>query len=259
MAIALLLSVCCLYCCKKEKKTSNATEITYAGVPCAYFPLMFSCSAPTASSYSWNFGDSTGFISLPEVKHTYIHSGSFTITLYINNDQSHPVSKTIYIYPFLDFTFNQRLFGQPVNFKSSIPGSTYLWNFGDNSTSADTSPNHIYSATGNYKVTMTLNNDTLHVVNHTIEIVNDPVYTHLIAGMKLWHHVYTIDYTQTTYPKPDTSFSVTYIDPLTISIGADTLNYSSTYSDSTLRFFRTVNHDIWHEVTSIPTFKKIIL
>lgn len=88
---------------------------------------------------------------------------------------------------------------------------------------------------------MTINNNTSNIIDTTITIFKDPLYTHLIAGARLWHHnltasEYLISGTHdTTIYYPDTSFSVNYIDPLTIAIGTDTLLYFSS-SDSVLTF-----------------------
>ena len=46
--------------------------------------------------------------------------------------------------------------GYAVSFKSSFnkQASTYLWNFGDNSTSTEANPTHVYTSAGNYSVSL---------------------------------------------------------------------------------------------------------
>ncbi|CAN5904111.1 hypothetical protein BH11BAC7_BH11BAC7_04390 [soil metagenome] len=74
------------------------------------------------------------------------------------------VTVTIFPTPVAAFTFtpNNQCAGLPVNFTNTsagtIVGTTYLWNFGDATTSALVSPSHTYAAGGTYNVTLTVTN-----------------------------------------------------------------------------------------------------
>ncbi len=65
--------------------------------------------------------------------------------------------------PIAGFSANNGCFGDSTLFtdKTNTNGSfikTWLWNFGDNTTSALQNPRHLYTNPGNYKVTLTVNN-----------------------------------------------------------------------------------------------------
>ncbi|MGK0383476.1 MAG: putative membrane protein, partial [Bacteroidia bacterium] len=56
--------------------------------------------------------------------------------------------------------FSVTVSGEAVLFQNNSSfGNTYLWEFGDDSTSTEETPVHLYSAPGNYDVTLTVTND----------------------------------------------------------------------------------------------------
>jgi hypothetical protein len=60
--------------------------------------------------------------------------------------------------PLADFSVT--VSGEAVLFQNNSSfGNTYLWEFGDDSTSTEETPVHLYSAPGNYDVTLTVTND----------------------------------------------------------------------------------------------------
>src|SRR4029079_2266254 len=108
------------------------------------------------TSYSWDFGDGdTSSLSSP--LHTYISSGSFSVTLRVNNSYgcTRTFSKTKYISIIGGVTADFTNTNPPkciapvtVNFSntSNGPGSlSYTWNFGDGSNSNAADPVHTYS------------------------------------------------------------------------------------------------------------------
>lgn len=59
----------------------------------------------------------------------------------------------------VDAQFTANANGLSVQFNNqSVNGTSYFWNFGDGSTSSDSLPQHVYSAPGNYQVTLTVSN-----------------------------------------------------------------------------------------------------
>jgi len=117
------------------------------------------------TSYSWDFGDGdTSSLSSP--LHTYISSGSFSVTLRVNNSYgcTRTFSKTKYISIIGGVTADFTNTNPPkciapvtVNFSntSNGPGSlSYTWNFGDGSNSNAADPVHTYSVPGSYSVTL---------------------------------------------------------------------------------------------------------
>jgi PKD repeat protein len=128
-------------------------------------------------TYTWDFGDGTvGSGETPS--HTYAYGGNFTVTLTVAdgisgedtaettvsvqevNDQ--PVA--VHNGPFTAET------GQPIQFDASgsydadnldsTPTNdqtlSYLWDFGDGSTSSEVSPTHAYAASGEFTVSLTV-------------------------------------------------------------------------------------------------------
>lgn len=139
--------------------------------------------------------------------------------------------------------------GNAISFTSDAPtGYTFLWQFGDGSTSTDKQPHHIYDSTGKFEVTLVINGNVAFTAKDTV-IVGFHSFDQL-TGVKNWHHTYTgaspwPPY-HPAYPMSDTSFSVTFIDPLTISVGADTLSYlSNLHSDSLMAFSKQSGYYIY--------------
>ncbi|MDD1661388.1 MAG: PKD domain-containing protein [Methanomicrobiales archaeon] len=135
-------------------------------------------STGNPTSWAWDFGDGASSTE-QNPTHVYKLEGSYDVTLTVTNSYgSDTIKKTAsatdcvngatgYITvgrsPAADFL------GVPVSGKEPLTvaftdkslGSnirTYLWNFGDGSTSTDTNPSHTYTAVGAYTVTQTVTN-----------------------------------------------------------------------------------------------------
>ena len=120
----------------------------------------------------WQFGDGDtlgGNIISPT--HTYAHSGAFTacLTIYTQNGCSRSYCKTLTIIDstcHANFTFGATPVGTYISFmntSTSGAGSvvaTYLWNFGDNSTSTLANPTHQFAGHGTYNVCLTISTST---------------------------------------------------------------------------------------------------
>lgn len=113
-----------------------------------------------ANNYAWDFGDGqTSNATNPSV--TYNSNNAFTITLISSTafgcaDTTNSVF-TIYPQPIANFTYNPAVgcAPDPVNFiNHSTNGGSYVWYFGDSSTSNQSDPLHIYNFAGTYSVKM---------------------------------------------------------------------------------------------------------
>lgn len=139
--------------------------------------------APEASSYLWNFGDGTTS-NLQTPTHTYSSANTYTVTLTLANScgndtmiaKSFTVSSDIV--PKLEFDENWGMPGDSACPGDSVlfyafGGKSYKWEFGDGSSTTQTTPllistengqfyidivRHPYSATGTYKVKLTYTN-----------------------------------------------------------------------------------------------------
>lgn len=112
-----------------------------------------------ANNYIWDFGDATNS-SLQNPSHTYAQPGNYTITLIISGVAScaDTVTQSIIVNPLptAAFTPVPDICSLTTSFNNnSVNGTSYLWNFGDATTSTQTNPIHTYSASGNYTVTLT--------------------------------------------------------------------------------------------------------
>jgi hypothetical protein len=84
------------------------------------------------------------------------------------------------------FTFTQA--GGNVNFtNSSANGTSYLWNFGDGTTSTSTNPSHTYATSGNYNVMLiTTNNCDSDTVYHNVVIVVTGVEENSLGNIEIY-------------------------------------------------------------------------
>ncbi|MFC2114553.1 PKD domain-containing protein, partial [Bacteroidota bacterium] len=113
-------------------------------------------------SYSWNFDDGNSANS-QNPSHTYSSSDTFHVKLVVTSNYQCPDSsyRDMLVHPLPQASFSVSdtslcLVGNQFNFTnlSSIASGSvsYLWNFGDNSTSTQTSPAKSYSTAGTYQV-----------------------------------------------------------------------------------------------------------
>jgi PKD repeat protein len=119
----------------------------------------------------WDFGDGRSSYEQNPV-HTYHTAGTYTVTLYTSNqyqyddDDQEIVVSEILVIPDAYFKPSRHISIYPV-FPLSIPftnlsntdvGCTYLWDFGNDTTSTDENPTAIYDELGTYDVSLTITN-----------------------------------------------------------------------------------------------------
>lgn len=126
-------------------------------------------SSGTITQWEWNFGDGNTSTQQNPV-HTYTMAGTFNVFLKVTNNSG--CTNTIFKQQYIragagaaaDFISNVPNYCQvPVtvtfsNNSQAEPGATYLWEFGDGTTSTDINPAHTYTAFGNYTVKLTVQN-----------------------------------------------------------------------------------------------------
>ncbi len=146
--------------------TVNATEL--AG--CAPWAVNFQNNTTGASSFDYDFGDGSPHTlssTFPEVvAHTYLKGGTYTATLKSTNGCSFTTTtKTITVYPQPVPNFTADVTNGckkiRVNFTNNTPvANTYLWDFGDGTTSTDINPTHIFDDSKSpYTITLTATAD----------------------------------------------------------------------------------------------------
>ncbi len=129
-------------------------------------PALFNLKDSSYSKYSpinsikWQFDDnSTSTAS--NVTHTYNAIGSFPVKLQVQNEFGckDSITKNVNVSTVkadFDINVNDVCGGKPITFinKSSANATSYLWDFGDGTTSTDTTPVHHYSKEANYTVSL---------------------------------------------------------------------------------------------------------
>jgi gliding motility-associated-like protein len=144
----------------KASFTIDSVTTSGCGVPAT---VQFNNTSTGAVTFHWIFGDG-GFSSNGNPSHTYTHAGFFTIMLVAYN--SNGCSDTFTLKnpiklgpPQINDFEGLPVTGcvpQTIPFKADISSSqpivSYIWTFGDGTTSTDSTPQHTYSQPGTYNV-----------------------------------------------------------------------------------------------------------
>lgn len=120
----------------------------------------FDRSTGDPTAWSWTFGDMKSS-NARNPSHTYTAAGTYTVTLVASNTFTNgTVSRfvnTAPAAPTADFDWDAD--GREIQFvNKSTNATTLLWDFGDDTTSADPNPRHTYAQAGQYPVTLTASN-----------------------------------------------------------------------------------------------------
>jgi PKD repeat protein len=129
-------------------------------------------TSSNALTYLWNFGDGQTS-QLENPTHDYTESGSYTVTLMaINGDRTDTATQSNHIIvsdpvsPLADFSGTPLIGMKPLTVtftNTSTNAESYLWDFGDGTTSTEGNPVHQYLNPGAYSVVLTAaNGDVKH-------------------------------------------------------------------------------------------------
>ena len=118
-----------------------------------------------AFGFDWDFGDGATESGGPNVSHTYASPGSYQVTITaradgVSDSATHTVRvdanttplEAGFVASVPDALDQHTLFFQNITVGDA---STYRWDFGDGTTSTDSSPTHTYAGPGTYQVTIT--------------------------------------------------------------------------------------------------------
>jgi len=132
-------------------------------LPCKNMPVAFTNTSTGASTYTWLFGDG-GTSTLASPTHAYATNGTYTVKLVAVDAAGCRDTMTFVNYitvtgPNAAFTMSDSVSVCPplvVAFTNGSSGGAinYQWAFGDGNTSTLLSPSNMYTATGNYTVTL---------------------------------------------------------------------------------------------------------
>lgn len=138
-------------------------------LPCTNLSYSFTnTSVPTRGSFdpntfTWDFGDNTPLVTAsqaPPVQHTYASSGTYIVKLSIDDSAfcNSPADtvKTVRLSPQVKAQFETPARGcvpyTAVFINNSLGGLSFIWDFGDGSTSTSDNPSHLYDRVGTYVV-----------------------------------------------------------------------------------------------------------
>lgn len=141
-----------------------AADKTRGGAPMDVQFTDKSTGAPT--TWTWDFGDGASSTE-QNPKHTYTTLGTYTVTLTASNENgSDTTTKTNLIVttlaPVAEFKADRQVGKAPfiVTFTDLSKGNptSWVWDFGDGTSSYEQNPRHIYMREGSYDVRLTVTN-----------------------------------------------------------------------------------------------------
>lgn len=148
--------------------------------------VVFTNTSENAVSWSWDFGDGTNS-SEENPTHVYTDNGLFEVTLTSTNilGETEEISKNVGIGPLAIADFTANIDQNTVTFQNgSSNGDSYLWDFGDGTTSTEQSPTHVFRlGEAQVKLTTTnaLNTDE---ISQTIMITEANVIGPILSSME---------------------------------------------------------------------------
>ncbi len=142
------------------------TSSTTSG--CVPLTVNFEAASALATTFEWDFGDSTGVGNTASVSHTYFSEGTYDVTLIgytaAGCSTSYSMNNLINVYgiPIANFEADPALVELPnsnVQFiNHSVDGVSYLWDFDDDALSTAFEPDHFFTEIGSYNVMLVVSN-----------------------------------------------------------------------------------------------------
>jgi gliding motility-associated-like protein len=175
---------------KAGNNKANLDFIANKLLPCTNLGYSFTntSTAPGVfgpQSFTWDFGDGTP-VSPPQGKnppitHTYASPGTYQVKLILNDstfcNSPDDTVKTIRLSPQVTAGFTTPAAGcVPYNAaftNTSLGGLSFIWNFGDGTSSTDENPVHLYPNIGNYTVKLyAIDSTSCNKIDSTTAIVS---------------------------------------------------------------------------------------
>ncbi len=141
----------------------NATPATTGPAPLTV--NFSSTTAGTVNTFSWVFGDGGTGTGTP-ISHTYTTPGIYTVSLTVDGAggmNTETKTNLITAQPTARFTATPSSGPRPLTVafdagtSTVAPGTTFSWNFGDNTTGTGQTVSHQYTTDGQFTVTLTVN------------------------------------------------------------------------------------------------------
>lgn len=145
---------------------------------CSTLPVVFqdtTTDSTVVTAWWWNFGDG-GTSSTKNTTHVYLADGTYIVTHVVAlNGCTDTVFHTVVFKdePIASFTVSHTCNGDStvfLNQSTCYDNMTFLWDFGDFTTSTFQNPMHLYGSTGTYNVTLTVTSDSGCINSITIPV-----------------------------------------------------------------------------------------
>lgn len=142
----------------------------------------FSFTGAETDSFDWTFGDGASSTD-QNPNHTYTNVGTYEVCLEVTNECGTDVfCENIIINEVIEavtagyFSFLSVCLGGALDFENTSSGATtYQWDFGDETTSSDENPSHIFTEEGMYEVSLIAsNNNNSDTITQTINVLPPP-------------------------------------------------------------------------------------
>lgn len=164
----------------------NANFAANPLLACAGDPVQFSDSSTGAiTDWFWDFGDG-GTSGEQNPLYEYKDTGYRQVTLIVSEfGCKDTLVRPAYVYlkpPVARFDYNNHCV-KPYEYDftdNSIDAETWLWKFGDNTTDATPNPNHTYTDTGTYNISLTVTNGACSYTKFdTIKVIDEkPLFSY---------------------------------------------------------------------------------
>jgi S-layer protein (TIGR01567 family) len=179
----ILIALSLMLLCSTIGSAANVTA-DFSGTPTsgvAPLNVTFSDMSVNATSWSWDFGDGSTSSIEQNPAYTYVSPGTYYVNLTVSDgNETVSMNKPAYINvtqavvtytPVASFTYSTS--DLTVNFTDASTDADGLsWDFGDNTSSTNQDPSHIYTSYGTYTVILTATNSTSSTNNTYIESIN---------------------------------------------------------------------------------------
>ncbi len=161
---------------------------------CPPLTVNFTNTSTLATNYFWDFGDGTTSTA-QHPSHTFNAIGQYHVMLIVSDATGcvdtllHPTAVNVSAAT-VNYTVPPSILGcapHPVNFSDASGAASFLWDFGDGTTSTDPNPYHVYSVPGTYTVALTTwmpnGGCEQHIPNFQTFVVDgaDPGFTYTVS------------------------------------------------------------------------------
>ena len=162
------------------------------------------------NAFTWDFGDGVRDFPAPNtVTHAFANTGTYIVRLVLNDTSycNYPdsLTDTLRVAPLVKAQFIAGDGCAPYNAyfnNTSLAGQQFFWNFGDNITSSQVNPTHLYADPGTYTVHLTaIDSGTCNIIDstsQTIQVHGHPTAAFITTPIPAEYNVPTVFHNNST-------------------------------------------------------------